>query len=130
MTGVRSEIVPPLDPSLPPSVRGRDRYWDWSNGSAIRAYYVEEVVLPALRAGTDCLFFDNGSSGGPSGGWDDVAWPWHDEYNEVYGAPCGAPQRLDATTWTRNFTRCTVWLNVSAQRARVHFFDRANSSAP
>ena len=65
-----------------------------------------------------------GSSGGPSGGWNDAAWSWHDEYNEVYGAPCGAPQRLDATTWTRNFTRCTVWLNVSAQRARVHFSDR------
>ena len=60
-----SEIVPPLDPSLPPSVRGRDRYWDWSNGSAVRAYYVEQVVLPALRAGTDCLFFDNVNIGPP-----------------------------------------------------------------
>eukprot|EP01052_Picozoa_sp_SAG31_P026721 SAG31_NODE_2443_length_5682_cov_3.662428_8_plen_256_part_00 len=54
-----SEIVPPLDPALPPSVRGRDRYWDWSNGSAVRDYYVEQVVLPALQASTDCLFFDN-----------------------------------------------------------------------
>eukprot|EP01050_Picozoa_sp_SAG11_P031229 SAG11_NODE_9610_length_896_cov_1.202008_2_plen_231_part_01 len=60
-----SEIVPPLDPTLPPSVRGRDRYWNWANGTAVRDYFVEQVVLPALQAGTDCLFFDNVNSGPP-----------------------------------------------------------------
>ena len=60
-----SEIVPPLDPSLPPSVRGRDRYWDWSNGSAVRDYFVEQVVVPAMSAGTDCLFFDDVADGPP-----------------------------------------------------------------
>eukprot|EP01052_Picozoa_sp_SAG31_P026722 SAG31_NODE_2443_length_5682_cov_3.662428_9_plen_169_part_00 len=70
-----------------------------------------------------------GSSGGPSGGWDDAAWSWHGEYNEIYGAPCGAPRRLDATTWSRNFSRCKVWLNVSAQLARVTFLDRAGCGA-
>ena len=285
-----SEIIPPLDPSLPPSVRGRDRYWDWSNGSAVRDYFVEQVVMPALGA-VDCLFFDDvadgppwtaepaafaaarlsvwqavgramqqyeprrpypilslavatvadedrwreamapggflkfyeffcehsfssslnltwpescraagyeadwtipacgptaaacvancvtaleqaiadaergiptvlhgasnaalnnnsvafslaafliargedysyyGSSGGPTGGWDDAAWSWHSEYDEDYGAPCGAPQRLDATTWSRNFSRCTVWVNVSAQQARITLSDRASCSA-
>jgi len=49
-----------------------------------------------------------------SGNWYDADFCWRSEFDVAYGAPLGPATRTGPYTWTRNFTRANVAVDVSA----------------
>ena len=59
---------------------------------------------------------------GYSSGWYDADWHWHaGEYEAAYGSPLAPAVRQGTYSWTRNFTRCDVAIDVSAGTSAIHF---------
>ena len=60
---------------------------------------------------------DSGSSSGTtlsvSKGWYDEGFCWHPEFDVVWGEPVGPAKRTGPHSWTRNYTRCNVAVDVS-----------------
>ena len=54
-----------------------------------------------------------------SGNWYDADFCWHPEYDVEYGAPLGPATRTGPHSWTRNFTRCNVEVDTSADSGAV-----------
>ena len=55
---------------------------------------------------------------GTSNGWTDGGWNWHPEYDVVYGKPLGAATQ-NASGWSREFSRCSVFLNTAGTNATI-----------
>ena len=47
-------------------------------------------------------------------GWYDEDFCWHSEFDVVYGVPLAAAKRTGPHSWTRNYTKCNVAVNVTA----------------
>ena len=55
-----------------------------------------------------------------SNGWYDGNFCWHPEFDIQYGTPLGPPQRTGSHSWTRNYSKCNVAVDVSSgEGARV-----------
>ena len=54
-----------------------------------------------------------------SGDWYDADFCWHSEFDVAYGAPLGYAMRTGAHSWTRNFTRANVAIDVAAGTGEV-----------
>jgi hypothetical protein len=51
--------------------------------------------------------------------WYDADFCWHPEYDVEYGTPLGPATRTGPHSWTRNFTRCNVEVDTSADYGAV-----------
>ena len=54
-----------------------------------------------------------------SGNWYDSDFCWRSEFDVAYGAPLGPATRTGAHSWTRNFTRANVAIDVAAGAGEV-----------
>ena len=62
-----------------------------------------------------------GSTLSISNNWFDADFCWRSELDVEYGTPLGPAVRTATHTWARNFTRCSVTIDVSVVRqGRVH----------
>ena len=52
-----------------------------------------------------------------SNNWYDKDFCWHDEFDVVYGTPLGPATRTGLHSWTRNYSKCNVAINVSSGRS-------------
>eukprot|EP00040_Diaphanoeca_grandis_P023212 m.125889 g.125889 ORF g.125889 m.125889 type:complete len:421 (+) comp29163_c0_seq1:61-1323(+) len=58
-----------------------------------------------------------------STGWMDKDYSWAPEFDIEYGTPKGPATRIDSHSWSRNFTKCNVFINVSDARQQVGIVD-------
>lgn len=55
-----------------------------------------------------------------SNNWYDGDFCWHPEWDVDFGAPLGEATRISAYSWTRNYTKATVFVDVSSYSGEVH----------
>ena len=69
-----------------------------------------EIVYPVAAY---LLVASPGSTLSISSGWYDEDFCWRPEFDVEYGVPLGEAKRTGPHSWTRNYTRCNVAVDVS-----------------